>query len=178
MPQYPPLYVFDENDEHVGEAMLEEILDKKLIHRVIHVVVEDENGNVLLQLRGPNVKTDKNTWDFAVGGYVDAGENYKQAALRELKEELGIDGFDVEDLGVKRESILIDEYDINRFVGEFKLVIPRDYQLVVEEKEVAEIKWFTKDELKELIRSGSPKITQYFMNWTENHYFSHENNKY
>ena len=35
-------------------------------------------------------------WDTSVGGHVDAGESYDAAALREMREELGIDGAAVE----------------------------------------------------------------------------------
>lgn len=176
MGKYPPLTVFNEADEPIGEAMLEGILEKGLWHRVIHVIVEDKDGNVLLQMRGPNVKTDPNTWDFAVGGYVDAGEDYKQAAIRELKEELGIEGFELEDIGVKAESLNVDSYRINRFAGEFKVVIPRDYNLTIEPEEVAAIKWYMPADLKKLINSDQKALTPYFKNWLTEYYFSHENN--
>jgi isopentenyldiphosphate isomerase len=151
--QYPPLTVYNEADEPIGEAMLEEILDRGLLHRVIHIVVEDEKGNVLLQLRGPNVYTGPNTWDFAVGGYVNAGEYYLAAARRELEEELGVNGVDLQMLSIRREAGKIDKYDINHFVGTYKAIIPYSTKLVIQESEVAKVEWFDKEALAKLVNS-------------------------
>ena len=176
MTQYPPLPVFDEDDIQVGEAMLEEILAKSLLHRVIHVMVEDEKSNVLLQLRSKHVRTDPNSWDFSVGGYVDAGENYRQAAERELKEELGIEDFEIEDLGTIREKLQSTGYDINRFSGEFKVLIPSTTHFKLEESEVAKVQWFSKDELRQLIDEKPPELTEYFRDRLKEYYFGDENN--
>lgn len=178
MTKYPPLPIFDEDDKQVGEAMLEDILEKSLLHRVVNVTVEDENGNVLLQMRGPHVGTNPNTWDFATAGYVDLGEDYEQTANRELSEELGIDKADLQNLGVERENLRIDDYEVKRFVGRFKAVIPRNTKLKLEEGEVADVRWFTRQELRQLLNESPKELTPYFRNWLINHYFGDENNQH
>ena len=61
-----------------------------LIHRAIHILIFNSAGDWFIQQRHWNKDTQPGKWDTAVGGHVDAGESYNEAALRELKEELGI----------------------------------------------------------------------------------------
>lgn len=176
MAQYPPLPIFNEDDEQIGEAMLPEILEEGYLHRVIHVMVEDEAGNVLLQFRGPKVGTNPNTWDFAAAGYVDPDESYEQAAKRELTEELGIERIELDDEGVIREQEIINGNAVNRFAGIFKVIIPPDTVFKLQEDEVAKVKWFTPAEIKELIKSNSNDVTPYFRRWLQGYYFAYEDN--
>lgn len=64
--------------------------DPSLIHRVIHILVSDEKGRLLLQKRSMKKDVAPGKWDTSVGGHVNPGEDILEAARRELKEELGI----------------------------------------------------------------------------------------
>ncbi len=91
--------VVNEADEVVGQALRGQVHgNPALIHRVAHVLVFNSAGNVFLQLRSPAKDVQPNRWDTSVGGHVDAGETYEQAAEREMREELGIDGAEIEPL--------------------------------------------------------------------------------
>ena len=61
-----------------------------LIHRAAHVLVLNGTGQVLLQKRAASKQIQPGGWDSSVGGHVDAGETYRQAAAREMEEELGL----------------------------------------------------------------------------------------
>jgi len=61
-----------------------------LIHRVVHVLVFNGTGRLLLQKRSMNKDVAPGKWDTSVGGHVNAGEDIKEAVLREMEEELGI----------------------------------------------------------------------------------------
>src|SRR5664280_2113080 len=60
-----------------------------LLHKVVHVLVFNDAGNLLLQKRSRNKDVAPGKWDTSVGGHVYPGENLKTAALREMEEELG-----------------------------------------------------------------------------------------
>lgn len=60
-------------------------------YRVINIFIEDEKGNILLPKRTFDRKKFPGKYDFSVGGYVQSGESYLEAALRETQEELLID---------------------------------------------------------------------------------------
>ncbi len=63
-----------------------------LIHRSAHVlVVHPAEGTLLLQKRTEAKDTFPGRWDTSVGGHVSFGQSYEEAALREAREELGID---------------------------------------------------------------------------------------
>ena len=61
-----------------------------LCHRTAHVIVLNQNGNILLQKRSPDKDIQPGKWDTAVGGHLMIGETFEQAAVREMNEELGI----------------------------------------------------------------------------------------
>ena len=61
-----------------------------LMHRVVHVLVFNKKGNLLLQKRSADKDVAPGKWDTSVGGHVDPGEGLIEAAEREMEEELGI----------------------------------------------------------------------------------------
>ena len=64
--------------------------DPSLIHRSVHIVVFNTAGQILLQKRNLHKDIQPGKWDTAVGGHLDSGETYLDAAKREFGEELGI----------------------------------------------------------------------------------------
>src|ERR1700761_8079350 len=101
---YPPVVVVDENDNEVGSAMLADVWQKGLYHRVVSIYVLDEQGSMLLQFRTPTVKIYPSCWDPAAGGHVDEGCSYDQAATAELAEELGLRNISLKTLGTLRPN--------------------------------------------------------------------------
>jgi isopentenyldiphosphate isomerase len=61
-----------------------------LIHRVVHVLVFNSRGELLLQKRSMNKDVAPGKWDTSVGGHLNPGEDPLNGARRETKEELGI----------------------------------------------------------------------------------------
>ena len=81
------------NGKIVGIARRSELhRNPSLVHRVVHVLVFNLQGLLLLQKRSRNKDTAPGKWDTSVGGHVNIGEDIRSAALRELREELGIEG--------------------------------------------------------------------------------------
>lgn len=75
----------------IGQASRAEIRAKNLLHRAVFVVMRSTRGEVLVHRRAETKDMWPGYWDVAVGGVVDAGEDYATAAHRELEEELGIE---------------------------------------------------------------------------------------
>ena len=85
------LEIVDEQDRVIGTAPRHRCHgDPSLIHRVAHVLVVNRRGEILLQKRSPHKDVQPGKWDTSVGGHLDPGEGYEEAARRELREELGI----------------------------------------------------------------------------------------
>ncbi|UZN05323.1 NUDIX domain-containing protein [Cellulomonas sp. S1-8] len=63
--------------------------DGVLERSAARVILLDEHDRVLL-VRGHDVDVPERTWWFTVGGGIDAGEDARAAAVREVREETGI----------------------------------------------------------------------------------------
>jgi isopentenyldiphosphate isomerase len=62
-----------------------------LIHPVVHCLVVNAAGDLLLQRRSMDKDVQPGRWDTSVGGHVDLGESVDDALARELREEIGVE---------------------------------------------------------------------------------------
>jgi len=81
--------IVDESDRVMGQLPREEVHVNNLRHRAVHMLLFNKAGEIFLQKR--SMWKDKNpfVWDSSAAGHVDTGETYEQAAVRELREEIG-----------------------------------------------------------------------------------------
>jgi 16S rRNA (adenine1518-N6/adenine1519-N6)-dimethyltransferase len=84
------LQVVDRNDLPTVEGNRAQVHQEKLLHRAVHVMVTNRQGEVLLQKRSFRKDQFPRCWDSSASGHVDAGESYDECATRELREELGL----------------------------------------------------------------------------------------
>ena len=82
--------VVDEKDVIVSRATRREVHAHGLRHRAVHVLVFNRAGELFLQKRSARKDTAPGAWDSSVSGHVDAGEDYDVSAVRELREEIGL----------------------------------------------------------------------------------------
>ncbi len=87
----------DINDRVLGTATRREIHDRGLTHRAVHVFVFNGQGEIYVQRRSSIKDRFPDRLDSSAAGHVEPGESYEAAAVRELKEELGI-AADVEEV--------------------------------------------------------------------------------
>ena len=71
----------------------------KVLHPVVHLHLFNSRGELYLQKRPEWKDIQPGKWDTACGGHVDFGENVDMALRREVREELGITGFEPVSLG-------------------------------------------------------------------------------
>lgn len=98
------LPVVDQHDRVVGSAPRRMVHMQSLLHRAVHAVVVNGAGEVLLQLRSRTKDSHPGYWDISMGGHVDIGEEYPEAARRELAEELGIENSEFEEVARRDAS--------------------------------------------------------------------------
>jgi len=84
------LNTVNEDGEVIGVEERGRIHGEGLLHREIHVWFYTPDGKVLFQLRGENVDTYPNLLDVTVGGHLEIGDDYVDAAAREVEEETGV----------------------------------------------------------------------------------------
>jgi isopentenyl-diphosphate delta-isomerase type 1 len=82
--------VVNERDEVIGQQERSEVHRQGLMHRSVHVLVFNAAGQVFLQKRSMTKDRQPGLWDSSASGHVDAGEDYDACAVRELREEIGL----------------------------------------------------------------------------------------
>ena len=83
--------VVDADDQVIGQSPRGLVHRKRLFHRAIHVFVFNRAGDLFLQRRSITKDTAPGKWVSSCSGHVDSGEDYDDAAARELKEEIGLE---------------------------------------------------------------------------------------
>lgn len=104
------LNVVDENGNLVGTESREKIHRDGLLHCIVHIWIYNRKGELLFQHRAPDMETYPDLLDASVGGHVEIGRTYEQAAIQEMKEETGhvISLSDLHPLGIRRTKKSID----------------------------------------------------------------------
>jgi len=90
-PHQESVRTFDTEGRPVGALPREEAKRSRLAIGAVNVLLVSARGEVLLQRR-PEDKENGGRWDKTVGGHVDEGETFDEAAAREAGEELFGDG--------------------------------------------------------------------------------------
>lgn len=91
--------VVDEEDRVLRQATRGEVHANGLLHRAVHVFAINRHGELLLQRRSRLKDVHPGVWDSSVAGHLDAGEDYADAARREMAEEMGIEDAEAEEIG-------------------------------------------------------------------------------
>lgn len=115
-------------------------------HLVVHIWIKNSKGQYLISQRSANKSTFPLMWE-TVGGAVISGETSLEAAIRETKEEVGIDLSNVSGkllFTQVRENLkdIMDVYEYE-YNGEISLANATT-------DEVCDIKWATKGEIKKM----------------------------
>jgi 16S rRNA (adenine1518-N6/adenine1519-N6)-dimethyltransferase len=165
--EYPPIQVVDENDRPLRGAPMDEVHKDGLLHRIVIVILKDPEGRVLLQKRGPHVSTNPNTWDASAAGHVDEGEDYLTAALRELEEEVGVKGIELKEAAYYKSEDRFEWRKLNRFRKIYTAVIPSDTPIKFNPEEITEVRWFSLDELYDLVENHPSEIVSDFIDVLE-----------
>lgn len=144
--------LYDENRELLGKDHVRgEQLPIDGYHLVVHVWIRNSKGEYLISQRSANRPTFPLVWE-CVDGSVIKGEDSLQGALREVKEEVGVDL-----LPEKGHVILSDikKIEFGKVVNKIVDVWLFEYDGEVDlsnatTDEVAQVAWMNRSQIKEL----------------------------
>lgn len=141
--------ILDENMKKTGKSIYyNENLNDGEYHLSIHVWIKNEDNNYLIQKRAKKMRKFPNMWSVITGGVVE-GERGIDAALRETKEEIGIN---LNENNMKKLGIVKRKYDFVEIWGVTEK-IELD-KLILQTSEVSEVKLVSKLEIEEMIKEG------------------------
>lgn len=84
--------IFDSEGNFTGSTGLKSQAHKNgWFHPTVHVWFFTADGMVLIQQRAKIKDTHPLLWDVSVAGHIGAGEQIKDAAVREVNEEIGLE---------------------------------------------------------------------------------------
>ena len=129
-------------------------IPKDLYHLVVHVCIFNTKNQMLIQQRQTFKKGWPNMWDVTVGGSAMIGENSRQAAMREVAEELGLK------IDLKNTPPVITKYFSEGFDDIYILEKEIDIsKLTLQYEEVQAVKWVDIEEILDMI--GLKKFIPY-----------------
>ncbi len=134
----------DKDDNVIGAGPQREAHEKGIIHRVIRIYLYNSKGEILIQKRGAHLRTNPGKWNESVAGHVDEGETYLDAAKREMEEEIGVTGVDLEE--VKKLYMEEKEDKRRRFTTLYRARY--DGEVRPDFDEVSEVRWITPEALR------------------------------
>lgn len=143
------LEVVNKDGEVIGIAARFEVHgNPSLMHRVVHVLVFNGRGELLLQKRALNKDVAPGKWDTSVGGHVSAGEDILSSAKREMEEELGVAPQELEYL----YSYIHSNPNETELVNTYRCTY--DGEITFNREEIDGVKFWSLDAIRNILGKG------------------------
>lgn len=139
------------------EEIEEEILRNKQLHKEICVFILNDQKEVLLQKRSPNKKAYPNRWALLTGR-VELNETFKNAAIREINEEVGLK-INKENLNLFSKRTFTNDnihYEITYFYYIKSNLKESDF--IIQKEELSQVKWINIDVVIDMIEKQQDNI--------------------
>ncbi len=140
-------WLVDKADRVIGKETRENCHKNRLIHRSAYVFLINSSGELFIQQRSLSKDLYPGYYTGSATGHVDYGETYRQAAQRELNEELGID-VPLRKIGKFRSFSPIEKEFSTLYVSFY------DGKIRFDNKEVIQGLWMNPQLVKEEMESG------------------------
>ncbi len=132
-------------------------------HYGVHVFFVNSKNEVLMQRRAKDKENYPDMWDFSAAGHVSSGENSINTAVREIKEEIGVD-ISIKELkliGRVVQSVVINNgtYFDNEIDDVF--LVKNDFstsEFRMSDGEVQYVKWVPLEEIKRWVKDKNPEL--------------------
>lgn len=158
------LDVVNDEDMVTGQVMRSVVHQQGLQHRGVHVFLFNEQGEMLIQKRSADRANSPSLLDCSVSEHVKAGESYLDAAMRGLKEEMGVEGIEVKLLGKIQMEYGPNDNEIS-VIYEGKV---QPGQVKFDPEEISEVKFMSLDDIRAGINNEKKIYCGWFvelMNW-------------
>ena len=141
----------DDKDNVLGEITRQKAHQEGLLHRVAVIFLINEKNEILV-----NERADGGHLDHSSAGHVDVGESYLEAAKREIEEELGVVGVELQDIGSTHAQDIAETFNSKHM---FRVYICRAVPVKLKEDEVKSVFWANPKEVYDDMQINSKKYT-------------------
>lgn len=150
--------IVDEKDIVTGQEMRSVVHQRGLWHRGAHVLLFTREGRLLVQQRSRDRVHAPLALDCSVSEHVKAGEDYYNAALRGLREEMGIEGIELQALVKFRMNYGPNDNEVSTLFR--SQVDPVDVRF--DRVEVERVDYYSLPELEELLKNKGRVFSYWF----------------
>jgi isopentenyl-diphosphate delta-isomerase len=130
-----------------------------LQHRGVHVLLFTEDKKLLVQKRSADRVHSPSALDCSISEHVKAGESYLDAAIRGLKEEMGVEGIAITPRVRFSMNYGINDNEISVIYE--GIVDPARVQF--DPVEIAEIGYYSMDEIKSMLADPNINFCSWFI---------------
>ncbi len=146
--------IYDKNLKRTGKTFYEGIgLNDGEYNFLVHIIIKNKQNKYLLQQRALTKKYYPGQWD-ATCGRVHAGEKGIDAAMREVKEELGLKT-EKNQYSLLFHNLYHNKILLDIFLLEYDFCVN---DCVIQKEEVEQIKFYSFDEMIEILTSSKDKV--------------------
>ncbi len=153
------LDVVDDTNEVIATAPREECHEQKLRHRGVQVFIIDAEGDLFVQKRSDKKDMFPGLYEGGITGHVLSGEEYIPAAIRELKEELGIIVTEADLKEIFQFKVLFENE--HEFVTAY--LLEHDEPIKINPDEVLSGEFVPIDDLRQKIKDDDKSFTPVFL---------------
>ncbi len=149
------IIIVDENNQQIGVKERDSLNHPQDIYRVSALWVNNSKGDVLLAQRSFNKKNQPGLWGPAVSGTVEENETFLSNIIKETEEEIGLTNIQIE----KSKLVFYNNKKRRHFTQLFRVKIDiKASDLKIQEDEVEQVKWFSKDDLAKRLEQSPEKF--------------------
>lgn len=153
--------IIDAFGKVVGIEKRSIVHQKGLLHRAVHVFVLDSKGRTFIQQRSFEKDVGPGLWDLSAAEHLKPGESFEDAAMRGVREELGVELFGMQKLGEKNQFFDYGEKKDNERVATFKSRFKGKIRL--QKEEILEGRWISKEALLKEMNKDPQKFSKWLL---------------
>lgn len=145
------LDLVDELDNVTGSSPRSFIYEKRLTNfRVINCFLKNSNNELWIPRRTAHKKIFPLCLDVSMGGHVSSGENYEEAFVRELNEELNINANNIpfKEIGYFTPH----EHNVSAFMKVYEIITDQDP--LYNQDDFIEARWLKPTEIIKILNNG------------------------
>ncbi len=158
------LDIVNDEDIVIDQQMRSTVHQLGLLHRGVHVFLFTHDGKMLVQKRSADRAASPSALDCSVSEHVKAGESYLNAAIRGMKEEMGVEGIELKHIVTFKMNYGPNDNEISTvFEGRIDPASVR-----FDPVEIEEVNYYSTDEIREMMNAGGVKFCEWFveiLNW-------------